>query len=57
MGLAKYSKLIMAVIGLLVIVLGDEVLGVASLEADRLFDVVVMFATGFGVWAVPNKDV
>jgi hypothetical protein len=50
----KYSKLIAAVVGLLVLVLGPEFAGAAEFDAETVTKAVVALATAFGVYQLEN---
>lgn len=53
--MAKYRKLIVAVVGLLIL-LGQEFLNLdLSAHADALVEVAIAVGTALGVYAVPNE--
>jgi uncharacterized membrane protein len=54
--LAKYSKLIVAIIGAVLIGL-DQFFGISiGMDAEQIVGFAVPILTAFGVWAVPNTE-
>lgn len=53
--MSKYRKLIAAAVGLVVVVLGPDFIGVADLNAEMITEFVFSILTAIGVWAVPNE--
>jgi hypothetical protein len=57
--MAKYSKLIVAVIGAIIVAvqifLGID-LAAQGVSAEAVMTILVPLLTAFGVWAVPNVD-
>ncbi len=54
--MSKYSKLIAAVIGVVAIVIGPEILGLADeAKSEMIAQSVLALLTAFGVYQVPNK--
>lgn len=54
--MAKYNKLWVAIIGV-VLIAGKELLGIdLGVDADGVWNVIVPILTALGVYAVPNKD-
>lgn len=59
----KYRKLIAAVVGLAVVVLGPSFMGVSpegtlmGIPAEQAVSTLMAVLTALGVWAVPNDDV
>jgi uncharacterized membrane protein len=54
--MTKYRKLVMAIVGLAVLVIGPDFLGVVGVEIDpgRVTEIIIGILTAIGVWAVPN---
>lgn len=52
--MSRYSKLIVAVVGLLVVILGPEFLGAVE-DTETTAQLVLALLTAFGVYQVPNK--
>lgn len=54
--IGRYRKLVAALVGLGVLVLGPDFLGVIGVEVDpsRITEIIVAVLTAFGVWAAPN---
>lgn len=60
--MARYRKLLAAVLGLLVIVLGPQFLGLSpegtifGLSPDQVMQTLVAVLTALGVWGLPNDS-
>lgn len=54
--LAQYSKLVVAAVGLLAVVLGPDVLGITS-DAEATVQQILGILTLLGVYGIPNKPV
>ena len=55
--MARYSKLIAAIVGLLVIILTDVLnLTADGTSADALREILLSLLTAFGVYQIPNKE-
>ena len=53
----RYSKLIVAAIGLAVLAIGPDGIGITSSEqATTIGEAVIALLTAFGVYAVPNAE-
>lgn len=54
MNIAKYSKLIAAIVGVVAIIIGPDMLGLAA-DTQAAAQNILGLLTAFGVYAVPNK--
>ncbi len=54
MNIAKYSKLIAAIVGMIAVIIGPDVLGLTA-DTEQAAQNILGLLTVFGVYLVPNK--